>query len=132
MMAIKHLTFSALTGGALVLAYAAWSKWRPAPHQPQLKVQPAAAPALEEASIDVALDDLWAADEFAPNPDEELVDFSSELNDDEDDVSVAPEGLGARWLGRATEAMSPFHRTLSVRDEAEAALLEGIEFSVEK
>ena len=62
----------------------------------------------------------------ADEPEVELVDFSSELVDEEDECSVAPEGLGVRWLTRATEAMSPFHHALSVREEAEATLLEGV------
>ena len=37
-----------------------------------------------------------------------------------------------RWLTRATEAMSPFHHALSVRDEAEAALLDGVTPSTEE
>lgn len=140
-MAIKTFTVSALTSGALVLAYAAWSKWGPykrlvpQPIEPALKSepQPASEAAAKEAapevdSVDVVLDDLWAIDEATPNPNEQLVDFSTEPGGDEDDdeTCVAPEGLGVRWLTRATEAMSPFHHALSVRDEAEAALLEGI------
>ena len=79
------------------------------------------------------LDDLSAIDESAVNPNEQLVDFSTEPDYDEDDdeTCVAPEGLGVRWLTRATEAMSPFHHALSVRDEAEAALLEGITQNVD-
>jgi len=74
--------------------------------------------------IDLVLDDLWSAEEAAPNSREQLLDFSSELDDEDDDCSVAPEGLGVRWLTRATEALSPFNRELSLREEAEAALLE--------
>jgi hypothetical protein len=122
---IKHLTYSALTGGVMVLAYAAWSKWRAAP-----KLQVAAPPQIDRApeadSVDVVLDDLWEADEMAVNPNEQLVDFSQDLTYEEDEGSVAPEGLGVRWLTRATEAMSPFHHALSIREEAEAALLGGV------
>lgn len=124
---IKHLTYSALTGGVMVLAYAAWSKWRAAP--PKLQVAPPPPPihhAREAESIDVALDDLWQVDEMTVNPNEQLIDFSSDLTYDEDEGSVAPEGLGVRWLTRATEAMSPFHHALSLREEAEAALLDGV------
>lgn len=154
---IKQLTFSAVTGGALVLAYAAWSKWRGAgdgastlssrgarsSSEPPLSeamteaaplavtsvpAEPRGAgtmlPLAEPESIDVVLDDLWSADETAPSSREQLLDFSSELEDDEDDCSVAPEGLGVRWLTRATEALSPFHRELTLREQAEAALLE--------
>lgn len=149
---LKQVTFSALTGGALVLAYAAWSKWRghggtPSLAQPSLSdssrtlgsadearraeaseasVESApvavATPTLELEPIDLVLDDLWSVEEAAPNSREQLLDFSSELDDD--DCSVAPEGLGVRWLTRATEALSPFNRELSLREEAEAALLE--------
>ncbi|HEX2870566.1 MAG TPA: hypothetical protein VHP33_04905 [Polyangiaceae bacterium] len=149
-MAIKTFTVSALTSGVLVLAYAAWSKWRGAPKlasAPQLTLepQPALEPTLlaepelfgqrsatEGEAIDVVLDDLWGSDETAPNPDEQLVDFSAELAYDDEEGAVAPEGLGVRWLTRATEAMSPFHHALSVRDEAEAALLDGVTPSVEE
>lgn len=144
-MAIKQLTFSALTGGALVLAYAAWSKWRGGspkltgsrvpnleagsgaaePLAPALADRPAAA-RFEAEAIDVALDDLWSVDDV-PDSQEQLVDFSSDIEFDDDEVSVAPEGLGVRWLTRATEAMSPFNRELSLREEAEAALREGVE-----
>lgn len=142
-MAIKTFTVSALTSGALVLAYAAWYKWRGAPKlastpQPTLE-PPALEPTLlaepelfgqrnatEGEAIDVVLDDLWGSDETAPNPNEQLVDFSAELAYDDEEGAVAPEGLGVRWLTRATEAMSPFHHALSVRDEAEAALLDGV------
>jgi hypothetical protein len=152
-MAIKTFTVSALTSGALVLAYAAWSKWRGAPKlaskaQPALEPQ-AAAPALQPAllaepelfgrpvateaeAIDVVLDDLWGSEEAAPDPNEQLVDFSAELAYDEEGGAVPPEGLGVRWLTRATEAMSPFHHALSVRDEAEAALLESVTPSSEE
>ena len=122
---IKHLTYSALTGGVMVLAYAAWSKWRATPPKLQVTAPPPIDHALEVDSVDVVLDDLWQADEMTANPDEELIDFSSELTYEEDEGSVAPEGLGVRWLTRATEAMSPFHRALSLREEAEAALLDG-------
>ena len=119
---IKHLTYSALTGGVMVLAYAAWSKWRATP-----KLQVAQPPQIDRApeadSVDVILDDLWEADEMTVNPNEQLVDFSQDLTYEEDEGSVAPEGLGVRWLARATEAMSPFHHALSIREEAEAALL---------
>lgn len=157
-MAIKTFTVSALTSGVLVLAYAAWSKWRPAKRlepqssasslpeplaqsepQPEplaqsgLEVEPkplseaaAKSPASEADAIDVVLDDLWTVDDVSPNPNEQLVDFASEDLYDDDEGSVAPEGLGVRWLTRATEAMSPFHHALTVRDEAEAALLEGV------
>jgi hypothetical protein len=127
-----------------VLAYAAWSKWRGGSPQissaplPQVEPPPgdaerqtqawddgSAAVALEPEAIDVALDDLWSVDEVPPDSKEQLVDFSDiELDDDE--VSVAPEGLGVRWLTRATEAMSPFNHELSVREEAEAALLDRV------
>lgn len=123
---IKHLTFSALTGGVMVLAYAAWSKWRAAPPQLQVKAPPQIDRAHDAESIDIALDDLWQVDEVTVNPDEQLVDFSSELTYEEDEGSVAPEGLGVRWLTRATESMSPFHHALSLREEAEAALLDGV------
>ena len=129
---IKHLTYSALTGGVMVLAYAAWSKWRATPSKlpistpPQIEPAPQIESAPEAESVDVLLDDLWQADEMTVNPDEELVDFSSELTYEEDEGSVAPEGLGVRWLTRATEAMSPFHHALSLREEAEAALLDGV------
>lgn len=141
-MAIKALTVSALTSGVLVLGYAVWSKWRGGAKQfatepsPTLDAhgapeqQPATAPHIatpEVHAVDVDLNDLW--DALEPPVDDaevELVDFSSELADDEDEGSVAPEGLGVRWLTRATEAMSPFHHALSVREEAEAALLEGV------
>lgn len=150
-MAIKTLTVSALTSGALVLAYAAWSKWRPASKKvagsslatalpvdaqtlseataaPFLSRAPAPAPdPIEVDEIDVVLDDLWGSDESVPNPNEQLIDFSTEPDyDDDEETCVAPEGLGVRWLTRATEAMSPFHHALSVREEAEAALLEGL------
>jgi hypothetical protein len=122
---IKHLTYSALTGGVMVLAYAAWSKWRATP-----KLQVAPPPQIDQAaeadSVDVVLDDLWEANEMAVNPNEQLVDFSQDLTYEEDEGSVAPEGLGVRWLTRATEAMSPFHHALSIREEAEAALLGGV------
>jgi hypothetical protein len=151
-MAIKTFTVSALTSGALVLAYAAWSKWRGAPKlasktQPTLVPQPAPPaleptlmaepelfghPATEAEAIDVALDDLWGSEETAPNPNEQLVDFSAELAYDDEDGAVPPEGLGVRWLTRATEAMSPFHHALSVRDEAEAALLDGVTPSLDE
>jgi hypothetical protein len=149
-MAIKTFTVSALTSGALVLAYAAWSKWRGAPKlapeaRPALEPQPVLAPTLvaepelfgdprvtEADAIDVVLDDLWGSEETAPNPNEQLVDFSAELAYDDEDGAVPPEGLGVRWLTRATEAMSPFHHALSVRDEAEAALLEGVPPSLEE
>lgn len=144
-MAIKQLTFSALTGGALVLAYAAWSKLRGGPPkissapvqnlEAPLSASQPLTPARADGSaepltgseaegIDVALDDLWAVDE-APDSKEQLVDFSSDIEFDDDEVSVAPEGLGVRWLTRATESMSPFNRELSVREEAEAALRAG-------
>ena len=144
---IKHLTFSALTGGAMVLAYAAWSKWRSAPSELEgaapAELDPAPeAPSVADAeplsdaravsdaeSIDVILDDLWDADESIQNPDEQLVDFSSELSYDDEEGAVAPEGLGVRWLTRATAAMSPFHHALTVREEAEAALLDGVAVS---
>jgi hypothetical protein len=143
-MAIKTFTVSALTSGVLVLAYAAWSKWRPTPKLARSSLAAALpvdaqtlseataapvvsrAPASEPDSIDVVLDELWGSDEASPNPNEQLVDFSTEPEDAEDETCVAPEGLGVRWLTRATEAMSPFHHALSVRDEAEAALLEGV------
>jgi hypothetical protein len=121
---IKHLTYSALTGGVMVLAYAAWSKWRASPAK--VTAPPAIEPPSEAESIDVVLDDLWRADEMTASSDEQLIDFSSELTYDEDEGSVAPEGLGVRWLTRATEAMSPFHHALSLREEAEAALIEGV------
>ena len=122
---IKHLTYSALTGGVMVLAYAAWSKWRATPPKLQVTAPPPIDQASEAESVDVVLDDLWQADEMTANPDEELIDFSSELTYEEDEGSVAPEGLGVRWLTRATEAMSPFHHALSLREEAEAALFDG-------
>ena len=129
-MAIKALTVSALTSGVLVLGYAVWSKWRGTPKQlapePQPTTEPRVAPP-EVHAVDVDLNDLW--DTLEPpvdDPEVELVDFASEPTYDEDEGSVAPEGLGVRWLTRATEAMSPFHHELSVREEAEAALLEGI------
>jgi hypothetical protein len=152
-MAIKTFTVSALTSGALVLAYAAWSKWRGAPKlasKPQPTLEPRPAPpaleptlmaepelfdrpaATEAEAIDVVLDDLWGSEETAPNPNEQLVDFSDELAYDDEEGCVAPEGLGVRWLTRATEAMSPFHHALSVRDEAEAALLEGVAPNLEE
>jgi hypothetical protein len=121
---IKHLTYSALTGGVMVLAYAAWSKWRATPPKLQVTAAPQVDRAPEADSVDVVLDDLWEADETTANPNEQLVDFSSELTYEEDEGSVAPEGLGVRWLTRATEAMSPFHHALSIREEAEAALLD--------
>jgi hypothetical protein len=120
---IKHLTYSALTGGVMVLAYAAWSKWRATPPKLEVTAPPQIDHAPETDSVDVALDDLWETDEPAVNPNEQLVDFSSDLSYEEDEGSVAPEGLGVRWLTRATEAMSPFHHALSIREEAEAALL---------
>lgn len=123
---IKHLTYSALTGGVMVLAYAAWSKWRATPPKLQVTAPPRIDGPSEAESVDVVLDDLWQADEMTVNPDEQLVDFSSELAYEEDEGSVAPEGLGVRWLTRATEAMSPFHHALSIREEAEAALLDGV------
>jgi len=123
---IKHLTYSALTGGVMVLAYAAWSKWRATPSQLASSTPPQIEPTPEAESVDVILDDLWQAEEMTVNPDEQLVDFSSELTYEEDEGSVAPEGLGVRWLTRATEAMSPFHHALSIREEAEAALLDGV------
>jgi hypothetical protein len=123
---IKHLTYSALTGGVMVLAYAAWSKWRATPPKLQVTASPRIDGPAEAESVDVVLDDLWQADEMTVNPDEQLVDFSSELAYEEDEGSVAPEGLGVRWLTRATEAMSPFHHALSIREEAEAALLDGV------
>jgi|GEM_PF-6410443 len=123
---IKHLTYSALTGGVMVLAYAAWSKWRAAPPKLQVAAPPQIDQTRETESIDVALDDLWQADEMTVNPNEQLIDFSSDLTYEEDEGSVAPEGLGVRWLTRATEAMSPFHHALSLREEAEAALLDGV------
>lgn len=150
MMAIKTFTVSALTSGALVLAYAAWAKWRGAPKlapesHPVLEPPPALEPTLaaepelfgqpaatEAEAIDVALDDLWGSEETAPNPNEQLVDFSAELVYDDEDGAVPPEGLGVRWLTRATEAMSPFHHSLSVRDEAEAALLEGVSSNLDE
>ena len=150
-MAIKALTVSALTSGVLVLGYAVWSKWRgaakplatgpspavqahgaPEPQpalEPTLLAEPVSGdPATQEVhSVDVDLDGLWdAADAPLDEPDVQLVDFSSELAYDEEEGAVAPEGLGVRWLTRATEAMSPFHHALSVREEAEAALLEGV------
>jgi hypothetical protein len=149
-MAIKTFTVSALTSGALLLAYAGWSKWRgatkPAPEaQPPLEPQPALEPTLlaepglfghppatEAEAIDVVLDDLWGSEDTAPNPHEQLVDFSAELAYDDEDGAVPPEGLGVRWLTRATEAMSPFHHSLSVRDEAEAALLDGFTPNLEE
>jgi hypothetical protein len=121
---IKHLTYSALTGGVMVLAYAAWSKWRATPPKLEVTAPPLIDHASEAESVDVILDDLWQADEMTANPGEELMDFSSELTYEDDEGSVAPEGLGVRWLTRATEAMSPFHHALSLRDEAEAALLD--------
>jgi hypothetical protein len=123
---IKHLTYSALTGGVMVLAYAAWSKWRATPPKLQVAAPPQIDHAPEADSVDVVLDDLWEADETPANPNEQLVDFSSDLTYEEDEGSVAPEGLGVRWLTRATEAMSPFHHALSIREEAEAALLGGV------
>lgn len=143
-MAIKQFTLSALTGGALVLAYAAWSKWRGGSPQistaPLSQVGPSpeaellappladgfAAAGSEPEAIDVVLDDLWSVDDVPPDSKEQLVDFSSDIELDDDEVSVAPEGLGVRWLTRATGAMSPFNRALSVRDEAEAALLDEV------
>lgn len=133
-MAIKHLTFSVLTSGVMVLAYAAWSKWRATPPKLRVAAPPPSDPILEaksqDPSIDVVLDDIWDTGDMienpVQNPDEQLVDFSSELTYDEDEGSVAPEGLGVRWLTRATEAMSPFHHSLSIREEAEAALLDGV------
>jgi hypothetical protein len=135
---MKTLTVSALTGGVLALAYAAWSKWRAAPEAPPVPAQreldnepvtqprPANAASSDAVSIDVDLDGLWDSADSRRNPKEQLVDFSSDMlsEGDDDDGAVAPEGLGVRWLSRATEAMSPFHHELSVRDEAEAALLE--------
>lgn len=136
-MAIKQLTFSALTGGALVLAYAAWSKWRGSPPKfpnapvPKLEESPSGAepraqgvadgPGLEAEAIDVDLDDLWSVDDV-PDSKQRLVDFSSDIELDDDEVSVAPEGVGVRWLTRATEALSPFNRELSAREEAQARL----------
>ena len=123
---IKHLTYSALTGGVMVLAYAAWSKWRATPPKLQVAAPPQIDHAPEADSVDVVLDDLWGADEMTVNPNEQLVDFSSDLSYEDDEGSVAPEGLGVRWLTRATEAMSPFNHALSIREEAEAALLSGL------
>jgi hypothetical protein len=123
---IKHLTYSALTGGVMVLAYAAWSKWRATPSKLQGAAPPQIDHGSEPESVDVVLDDLWQVDEMTSNPNEQLIDFTSELTYEEDEGSVAPEGLGVRWLTRATEAMSPFHHALSLREEAEAALLDGV------
>ena len=79
---IKHLTYSALTGGVMVLAYAAWSKWRATPKlqaAPPPRIERASEPVSEADSVDVALDDLWQADEMTVNPNEQLVDFSPDL-----------------------------------------------------
>ena len=120
-MAIKHLTFSFLTGGALMLAYAAWSKWRPVPPLAPLKPTPKLASAPVVGTGAAALE-AWDSPEPTPNPQEELVDFTVELGLEDDDGPVALEDLGVRWLARATEAMSPFAQGLSVYGETDAAL----------
>ncbi len=115
-MAIKQMTLSALTGGVLMLGYAAWSRWRAA-SPPRV----APSPALD--ALDLDFDDLLPSEEVTVNANEQLVDFSAEFEHDEEEGAVAPEDLGVRWLTRATEAMSPFGHGLAHQQEAEAALL---------
>jgi hypothetical protein len=94
-MAIRSVAVPLLSGGALLLGYAAFAWLRP---------KPRALPRLSEPRED--LEPL--SDRLEHVPEESALDLSHDPPLDEH-ASVHPSDLGALFLARATESLDPFH-----------------------
>lgn len=94
-MAIRSVAVPLLSGGALLLGYAAFAWLRPKPRALSL---------LSEPRVDVEP----LSDRLEHVPEELALDLANDPPLDERG-SVHPSDLGALFLARATESLSPFH-----------------------
>lgn len=125
MIALRSAALPWLGGGALLVGYAAFSWLRS--HKPRLESKPPTA-----SPRPVALGEDSTSVFRSPERPSHIARRELDLQPGEDEEydSVVPENLGALFLARATEALSPLSRHLEDDEEQnelpfEASLSEG-------